>query len=211
MSNPWKACDLRGVHPVDVSADLFRRLGTSFASSLPVGARVLIAGDFRASTPSLKAALAEGLLESGAHVLDSGQIPTPIAYFAHQRWKTDAIMIVTASHNPPEYNGLKLMMGSLPPTPGISASFAGKLKREFAASKRGNWRGSIPFRSTRPGCWNAGVASGHPAAKRWCWTRGTAPCGAGPQSSRLWGARRRRPRASKLRRSRVRRGRFAAG
>ena len=137
MSNPWKACDLRGVHPVDVSADLFRRLGTSFASSLPVGARVLIAGDFRASTPSLKAALAEGLLESGAHVLDSGQIPTPIAYFAHQRWKTDAIMIVTASHNPPEYNGLKLMMGSLPPTPGDLGQLRRKVEEGICRKQTG--------------------------------------------------------------------------
>jgi phosphomannomutase len=76
----------------------------------------LMAGDFRTSTPDLRKALADGLLNSGAHVLDSGQIPTPIAYFAHQRWKTDAVMILTASHNPAEHNGLKLMLGSLPPT-----------------------------------------------------------------------------------------------
>ncbi len=117
MSDPWKACDLRGVYPTDVSLDLFRRLGRSVGSSLPMGSRVLIAGDFRASTRSLKGALKEGLMESGAHVLDSGQIPTPIAYFAHREWKTSAVLIVTASHNPPEYNGLKSMMGPLPPTP----------------------------------------------------------------------------------------------
>ncbi len=117
MSDPWKACDIRGVCPTEVSADLFRCLGRSAGSSLPPASRVLIAGDFRASTPSLKAALAEGLGESGTHILDAGQIPTPVAYFAHHKWKTSAVLIVTASHNPPEYNGLKLMIGRLPPTP----------------------------------------------------------------------------------------------
>ncbi len=117
MSDPWKACDIRGVYPADVCPDLFCRLGRSVGSSLPESSQVMVAGDFRASTPSLKTALADGLMESGAHVLDSGQIPTPVAYFAHQLWKTSAVLIVTASHNPPEYNGLKLMMGHLPPTP----------------------------------------------------------------------------------------------
>jgi phosphomannomutase len=117
MSDPWKACDIRGIYPDEISEDLFWRLGGSVGSSLPAASRVLIAGDFRISTPSLKAALADGLVESGAHVVDSGQVPTPVAYFAHQHEKTSAVLIVTASHNPPEYNGLKLMTGHLPPTP----------------------------------------------------------------------------------------------
>lgn len=117
MSDPWKACDIRGIYPTDVSTELFWRLGRSIASSLPEASRILIAGDFRVSTPDLKRALADGLLESGADVLDSGQIPTPIAYFAHHRWKTSAVLIVTASHNPSQFNGLKLMLGHLPPSP----------------------------------------------------------------------------------------------
>ncbi len=117
MSDPWKACDIRGVFPDDVSPDLLWRLGASVGSALPMGARVLVAGDYRVSTPQLKAALIESLQGAGTWVLDAGQIPTSIAYFAHRKWKTDAVMIVTASHNPPGYNGLKLMLGKLPPTP----------------------------------------------------------------------------------------------
>ena len=117
MSSPWKACDLRGIYPHEVSADLLQRIGASVASGLPVGARVLVAGDFRASTPPLKRALIDGVRASGSHVLDAGQIPTSIAYFAHRHWSTDAVLIVTASHNPPGYNGLKLMQGELPPAP----------------------------------------------------------------------------------------------
>lgn len=115
--NPWKACDIRGIYPTEVSPVLLRRVGASVGSMFPPGSRFLIAGDFRESTPQLKEALAEGLISSGARILDAGQIPTPIAYFAHKRWKTDAVMIVTASHNPANYNGLKLMLGDLPPTP----------------------------------------------------------------------------------------------
>jgi phosphomannomutase len=62
-------------------------------------------------------ALTDGLVASGSHVLDAGQIPTPVAHLAHRHWKTEAVLIVTASHNPPDYNGLKLMRGELPPTP----------------------------------------------------------------------------------------------
>jgi len=82
------------------------------ASLLPVGARVLTAGDFRVSTPVLKTELADGLLSAGAHVLDAGQIPTPVAYFAHRHWRADAVLVVTASHNPAQYNGF--MIGKLP-------------------------------------------------------------------------------------------------
>jgi phosphomannomutase len=99
--NPWKACDIRGAFPDEVSPELFRLIGQGVASWMPAGAKSLVAGDFRASTPVLKSALIEGLVGSGSRVLDAGQIPTPVAYFAHQHFETDAVLIVTASHNPP--------------------------------------------------------------------------------------------------------------
>ena len=81
--NPWKACDIRGIFPDEVSPDLLRRVGAGVASTLPLHARILIAGDFRESTPVLKAALAEGLLAAGAHVVDARQLPTPVQPAAH--------------------------------------------------------------------------------------------------------------------------------
>ncbi|MCC6861109.1 MAG: phosphomannomutase/phosphoglucomutase [Bryobacterales bacterium] len=113
----WKACDLRGPFPGEVSGELFEKIGAAFASGLPLRARVVVAGDFRESTPVLKRALMEGLLGAGARVLDAGQVPTPLAYFAQKHWRAHAVTIVTASHNPPDHNGLKLMTGSLPATP----------------------------------------------------------------------------------------------
>ena len=133
MKDPWKPCDIRGAFPDEVSADLLSRVGASVGTLLPAGARVLVAGDFRTSTPLLKAALIEGLQDAGAWVLDAGQIPTPIAYFAHLQLKTAAVMIVTASHNPPEYNGLKLMVGQMPPAPE-------ELRRLRALAQQGDFR-----------------------------------------------------------------------
>jgi len=100
-----------------VSPALFRRVGAAVGTMLAPDARVLVAGDFRLSTPALKEALSDGLVHSGASVLDAGQIPTPLAYFSARRLRTDAVLMVTASHNPPSQNGLKLMIFPLPPTP----------------------------------------------------------------------------------------------
>ena len=113
----WKPCDLRGVYPDVVSSDLFRSIGGAIGTMLSPSARVVVAGDFRLSTPELKYALTDGLLHAGVRVLDAGQGPTPLAYFAAHRLESDAVLIVTASHNPPAHNGLKLMLGSEPTTP----------------------------------------------------------------------------------------------
>jgi phosphomannomutase / phosphoglucomutase len=112
----WKPCDLRGPYPDSVSPDLFRDIGGAVATLLDPVARVVVAGDFRSSTPTLKHALSEGLLRSGADVLDAGQLPTPIAYFAAEQANAGAMLMVTASHNPPAHNGLKLMLRSTPMT-----------------------------------------------------------------------------------------------
>ena len=113
----WKPCDLRGSYPDAVSPGLFRDIGGAVGTLLAPSSRVVVAGDFRLSTPELKRAIAVGLVEAGAHVLDVGLVATPVAYFAAQRISAGAALIVTASHNPPSQNGLKLMLGSVPITP----------------------------------------------------------------------------------------------
>ena len=113
----WKSCDLRGTYPDSVSPALFHDIGAAIGSMLAYDARVVVAGDYRLSTQDLKRALIEGLVGAGAHVLDAGHGPTPLAYFAARHLQADAVLIVTASHNPAAYNGLKLMLGSVPTTP----------------------------------------------------------------------------------------------
>ncbi len=136
--SPWKQCDIRGRFPDEVSPALYGQIGCAAAAMLPERSRVLVAGDFRHSTPELKASLIDALSKGGMHVLDAGQIPTPMAYFAHRTMRSDAVFIVTASHNPPGYNGLKLMLGCLPPNEALFAAL-----REPAVIASGRPEGSV--------------------------------------------------------------------
>src|ERR1700744_4075384 len=114
--NPWKSCDLRGLYLELVSVELFRSVGSAIGTMLNRDARVLVAGDFRLSTPELKQGLIEGLVATGLSPLDGGKMPTPVAYFISEYLVADAVLIVTASHNPADHNGLKLMIGGIPTT-----------------------------------------------------------------------------------------------
>ncbi len=115
--SPWKPCDLRGKFPEPVSENLFLRVGRAIGSEIAKGARAVVGGDVRLSTPVLKAALIKGLASTGVHVTDVGQIPTPVVYFHANRVEAAALFVVTASHNPAADNGLKWMIGNRPPEP----------------------------------------------------------------------------------------------
>ncbi len=79
--------------------------------------KFVVGGDVRFSTPDLSKALIQGLSECGVGVVDLGTLPTPMIYYAKHRLAAAGCAIVTASHNPPDHNGLKLMLGEAPPTP----------------------------------------------------------------------------------------------
>ena len=111
----FKACDIRGVYGRDLTDGIVYEIGRALGTLL--GSKVVIVGgDVRISTPALKSALTSGLIESGAQVIDIGIVPTPAFYFAKHHLNADAGAMVTASHNPPEFNGLKLVLGPLPIT-----------------------------------------------------------------------------------------------
>jgi phosphomannomutase/phosphoglucomutase len=127
----FKACDIRGVVGSELNGQIARKIGLALGTlvarktgdrgPLPHGGPVYVAGDFRRSTPALKQALMAGLSESGAQVIDLGQVPTPVAYFAAARDGCDNLAIVTASHNPGRYNGVKLMVAGQPAVPALIA------------------------------------------------------------------------------------------
>ena len=75
------------------------------------GTRVAVGYDGRLSSPELAGALVDGLKASGMHVLRVGRGPTPMLYFAATTLETDGAVMVTGSHNPPDYNGFKMMLG----------------------------------------------------------------------------------------------------
>ncbi len=112
----FRECDIRGTYPDQVNEDLFRAIGGVIGRRCK-GEGVVITGyDIRLGSPSLAAALSEGIVCSGGHVVDLGRVPTPVLYFARRYWDAAAGVMVTASHNPPEYNGIKLIFRGGPAT-----------------------------------------------------------------------------------------------
>jgi len=111
----YKDCDIRGVYPTEIDEQKVYAVGRALATLHP-GARLAVGGDVRLSTPALKAALIRGLVEGGAAVTDIGTVPTPALYWALRHLDLAGGATVTASHNPPEYNGIKFMFGDLPVT-----------------------------------------------------------------------------------------------
>lgn len=112
----YKPCDIRGHVPTDLNEDLYRSWGRSLGLMQPGPCKFVIGGDVRFSTPGFLAALSDGLASVGADVVDLGFLPTPMVYYAKRRLRADGCAIVTASHNPPDHNGLKWMVGDSPPT-----------------------------------------------------------------------------------------------
>jgi phosphomannomutase len=113
----FKAYDMRGRLGVDLDADIAWRVGRAFAQ-LRGARRVVVGRDSRASSPELAAALIRGLTEGGADVLDLGLAGTEEVYFATGHSGADGGIEVTASHNPIDYNGMKLVgPGSAPLDP----------------------------------------------------------------------------------------------
>lgn len=109
----FREYDIRGIAGVDIHEPLAERLGRAFAHMLPPqdSAPVVVGRDVRLSGPSLQHALIQGLLASGRDVLDIGVSPSPLAYFAVHQLHASGCIHITASHNPSEYNGFKLMKG----------------------------------------------------------------------------------------------------
>jgi len=104
----FKAYDVRGIYPSEVNEELAYRVGRVFARKLQAKT-VVVGHDIRLSGPDLAKALAEGLTDSGVKVLNIGQCGTEMVYYATTYLKADGGIMVTASHNPKDYNGMKLV------------------------------------------------------------------------------------------------------
>ena len=109
----FKAYDVRGVVPDDLDADLVRRIGAAFAEWTQAPA-ILLGRDCRLSSPELAAAIAEGATSRGVDVVDLGLASTDLLYFAAGSQDLPGIML-TASHNPKQYNGLKFCLAGAKP------------------------------------------------------------------------------------------------
>lgn len=109
----FRAYDVRGVVGKTLNRDVAGLLGQAIGSLMrEKGLREIVVGrDGRLSGPELAGALADGLRKTGVDVIDVGAVPTPVVYYAAYRFNTGCGVAVTGSHNPPEYNGFKIVVG----------------------------------------------------------------------------------------------------
>ena len=109
----FKAYDIRGIVPSALNPEFAQELGRGLAARAhSAGVTTMVVGrDGRISSPSLAAALQQGMRDGGINTIDVGEVPTPLVYFAAYTLKTGSGVAVTGSHNPPDYNGFKMMMG----------------------------------------------------------------------------------------------------
>ena len=103
----FKAYDIRGIHPTELDAELARKIGRAFSSILDPG-QVIVARDARVHSPEIAEAVRAGLSDVGREVIDIGLASTPMAYYAIGSREVAGGVVVTASHNPGEYSGMKL-------------------------------------------------------------------------------------------------------
>jgi len=106
----FRAYDIRGIFGEDLTEEVAAKIGAAFATFLD-GKSVVVGRDARISGEKLRDALVSGLV-SRCNVTDVGVVPTPLLYFALNRLRKDAGLMVTASHNPPQWNGLKAFRGN---------------------------------------------------------------------------------------------------
>jgi len=108
----FKAYDIRGIVGKTLTPELVELIGRAVASEARARGQsdIVIGRDGRLSGPALGAALAAGIQRGGCNVIDLGQVTTPMAYFAACHLDTRCAVMLTGSHNPPDYNGLKLVL-----------------------------------------------------------------------------------------------------
>jgi len=104
----FKAYDVRGIYPDEVNEESARAIGGAFVHYLDAG-RIAVGRDMRLSSPALAHAFIDGATAQGADVVDYGMIPTDMLYFAVARDSLDGGVQLTASHNPKQYNGMKMV------------------------------------------------------------------------------------------------------
>lgn len=119
MSGIFKAYDIRGVYPVDINADIAYAIGRAYIAF--TGAKKVVIGrDMRPHSQQMFEGLSRGITDQGADVIDLGLSSTPQSYFANGTLKADGSVMITASHNPGEWNGMKLCRANAVPISGAT-------------------------------------------------------------------------------------------
>ena len=119
MAGIFKAYDIRGIYGQDLTEEIAYKIGRAFVTFTGCK-KVVVARDIRPHSEPLFAALAKGITEQGAFVIDIGHASTPMSYFANGTLGADGSVMITASHNPAEWNGFKLCRAQAVPISGAT-------------------------------------------------------------------------------------------
>ena len=119
MAGIFKAYDIRGIYGDTLTDDIAYHIGRAFVTFLQCR-KVVVGRDMRAHSEAVYAALSRGLTDQGADVIDIGLSSTPMCYFANGKLGADASLMITASHNPGEWNGFKLCRADAVPISGAT-------------------------------------------------------------------------------------------
>ena len=134
----FKAYDIRGLAGSQLDAEFARTLGSALVTHVDAKS-IAVARDIRESGPELHEAFLQGITEAGADVIDLGITTTGVLYRATVDLSVDAAVAITASHNPPEYNGFKICRGALP----MAGEELQKLKATFDSGDFHSGSGTI--------------------------------------------------------------------
>src|SRR6188474_2607736 len=147
----FKAYDIRGLYPGEIDETTARQIGRGFVTYLNAS-RIGVSRDMRVSSPALASAFIDGAREQGASVVDYGMLPTDVMYYAVVSDSQEGGAQITASHNPKQYNGIKMVRAEALPLSGDAG--IGDI-REMIANDRlpapAAKRGDLTTRDVLPG------------------------------------------------------------
>jgi len=137
----FKAYDIRGIVNETLTEDATYQIGLAFGSEAADRGeqKIYVARDGRLSGPSLIKAFTQGLLDSGRDVVDVGMVPTPVLYFAAYHLGSGSGVMLTGSHNPPNYNGLKMVIGGTTLSGNNIQELRKRIENKNFASGSGNY------------------------------------------------------------------------
>jgi phosphomannomutase/phosphoglucomutase len=144
----FRAYDIRGVVGETLTADIVQWIGRAIGSEARERGdeSVAIGRDGRLSSPDLAKALSRGLMDAGCTVYDLGMVPTPVLYYATQVLDTGSGVMVTGSHNPASYNGLKIVVADAP----LAEEDLRQLHARIREGRFASGRGQVEFRTVVP-------------------------------------------------------------
>lgn len=105
----FKSYDIRGIYPAELNEEVAYQIGRAFAIRSHAK-EITVGSDMRISSPELKKAIINGIIDEGVDVKDIGLVPIEVAYFSVGHLQSEASVMITASHNPKEYNGFKMVL-----------------------------------------------------------------------------------------------------